>query len=246
MIAASRSRGRLRGAMLWALAWGFGAWAYDAVQAAGDLDSLLKPGPEVAGTTGDVQPAALVTETGRGPGVPLEREPVVGRPVPLVAAAGAAEMTHGGRSTAVVQPSAGPALSDWRVIAALGAAFVLLASFKLFARRGGASVPPPDVFEVLAAAPLAGQHAVKIVRFGPKTLLVGVSSAGCTTLAEIADPQATARIAAACRGGQRPLQALATRTGHTGVEAAAQAAGTFTAKSTGQVVAEPQATGDAA
>jgi hypothetical protein len=74
-------------------------------------------------------------------------------------------------------------------------------------------------FAIAASArtttPLAGQHAVRIVRFGPKTLLVGVSSAGCTTLAEIADPQATARIAAACRGGQRPLQASATRTGHT-------------------------------
>jgi hypothetical protein len=41
---------------------------------------------------------------------------------------------------------------------------------------------------------------VRIVRFGPRTLLVGISSAGCQTLAELTDPQATDAIVTACRG----------------------------------------------
>lgn len=257
MIAASRSRRCFPGAMLRTLASGsflslalslslalpltlaIGGLSQDAARAAGDLDSLLKPNPEVGGGTGDVQPASLVAETVQGRGVPLERESVAGQPVPLVAAGGDSGAARGERST-VTQPPARPALSDWRVIAAIGAAFVLLASFKLFARRAGAAMPPPDVFEVLAGAPLAGQHAVRIVRFGPKTLLVGVSATGCTTLAEISDPQATARIAAACRGGQRPLQSPATRSGHGGVRAAVRVSDPVT----DEVAAEPRATGD--
>ncbi|MFM8803678.1 MAG: flagellar biosynthetic protein FliO, partial [Planctomycetia bacterium] len=68
---------------------------------------------------------------------------------------------------------------------------------------------PPDVFDVLGSAPLGGGHAVRIVRFGPKTLLVGVSSAGCQTLADLSDPQATACIAAACRGVHPPIRPAA-------------------------------------
>ncbi|MFM7138624.1 MAG: flagellar biosynthetic protein FliO [Planctomycetota bacterium] len=58
---------------------------------------------------------------------------------------------------------------------------------------------PPEVFELLGEASLGGQQAARVVRFGPRTLLIGVSSAGCQTLAQIDDPQATERIAAACR-----------------------------------------------
>ena len=92
-------------------------------------------------------------------------------------------------------------LGDWRLVAALGATFAVLVGVRMVASRR-VPAPPPDVFEVLGTASLGGQHAVRIVRFGPKTLLVGVSSAGATTLSEIGDPQATACIAAACRGIQ--------------------------------------------
>jgi len=103
-------------------------------------------------------------------------------------------------------PAAG--LGDWRLVAALGGTFAVLVAARMAAVRRAAP-PPPDVFEVLGTASLGGQHAVRIVRFGPKTLLVGVSATGANTLAEIADPQATACIAAACRDAQRPLREAA-------------------------------------
>jgi flagellar biosynthetic protein FliP len=100
-------------------------------------------------------------------------------------------------------PAARPA-TDFRLLAAIAAAFAVLAGFRFFAPGRRRAALPTDVFEVLGEAPLAGQHAARIVRFGPKTLLVAVSSSGCQTLAEIADPQSTDRIAAACRGAQMP------------------------------------------
>jgi len=95
--------------------------------------------------------------------------------------------------------------SDWKLLAAIGAAFVVVAAATMLTKRRKPSLPP-DVFEVLGEGPLGGQHAVRVVRFGPKTLLVGVSAAGCQTLAEISDPQATACITAACRGVHPPIR----------------------------------------
>jgi hypothetical protein len=100
-------------------------------------------------------------------------------------------------------------LPDWKLLLAVGAAFGVLIAFRgIAAVSKRRSVPlPPDVFEVLGEATLGGGQAVRVVRFGPKTLLVVASASGCQTLAELSDPQATDRIAAACRGGavqQRP------------------------------------------
>ena len=97
--------------------------------------------------------------------------------------------------------------TDFRLLAAIAAAFAVLAGFRFFTPGRRRVALPPDVFEVLGEAPLAGPHTARIVRFGPKTLLVAVSSSGCQTLGEIADPQATDRIAAACRGPQVPPRA---------------------------------------
>lgn len=96
-----------------------------------------------------------------------------------------------------------PALISTGTLAVLGAACVAIVVLRLVGRRRAAP-PPPDVFDVLGEASLAGQHGVRIVRFGPKTLLVSVSSAGCRTLAELTDPEATACIVAACRGTHPP------------------------------------------
>jgi len=96
-------------------------------------------------------------------------------------------------------------LTDWKLLAAIAATLAVAAMATAFTKRRS-TLLPPDVFEVLGEGSLGGQHAVRIVRFGPKTLLVGVSAAGCQTLAELSDPQATACIAAACRGVHPPLR----------------------------------------
>ncbi len=96
-------------------------------------------------------------------------------------------------------------LTDWKLLAAIAATLAVAALATTYTKRRS-TLLPPDVFEVLGEGSLGGQHAVRIVRFGPKTLLVGVSAAGCQTLAELSDPQATACIAAACRGVHPPLR----------------------------------------
>jgi hypothetical protein len=107
-----------------------------------------------------------------------------------------------GSNTAADRPGQ---LSDWKLLAAIVAAFGAVVAATAFSKRRAAMLPP-DVFEVLGEGSLGGQHAVRIVRFGPKTLLVGVSAAGCQTLAELSDPQATSCIAAACRGVHPPIR----------------------------------------
>lgn len=114
------------------------------------------------------------------------------------------------RSPAAAAPAgrsgvAGP-LGDWTVLAAIVAAFALLVVFRFQQSRRRGRMLPPDVFEVLGETSLGGQHGVRVVRFGPRTLLVGVSGSGCQTLATIDDPQATERIVAACLGARLPLR----------------------------------------
>ncbi|MFM1996080.1 MAG: hypothetical protein RLZZ111_467 [Planctomycetota bacterium] len=113
-----------------------------------------------------------------------------------------------GAATAPAATARPGQLSDWKLLAVIAAAFVVVAAATVVTRRRSVGLPP-DVFEVLGEASLGGTHAVRIVRFGPKTLLVGVSSTGCQTLAELSDPQATACIAAACRGVQQPIRPAA-------------------------------------
>ncbi len=140
--------------------------------------------------------------------------PVAPSPEPLViddaaapvaftapAASSSAAVPLGPQTPAASRGAAPRPLPDWRLLVALGGAFAMLAGYRLFAARRVVPLPA-EVFEVLGEAPLGGQHAVRIVRFGPRTLLVGVSSAGCQTLAELVDPQATEAVVAACRGGR--------------------------------------------
>jgi len=86
---------------------------------------------------------------------------------------------------------------DFRITAFLGALLAAVLFLKWNGRRT-MHRPPADVFAVLGEASLGGQHVARIVRFGPKTILVGVSGATCTTLAEIDDPGVSEAIAAAC------------------------------------------------
>ena len=129
----------------------------------------------------------------------LPATPVVATPGTLPPAVALdANATH---AASAIKPAA-PLVST-STLAILGAAGVALVVFRMAGRRRAASLPP-DVFDVLGTASLGGAHAVRIVRFGPKTLLVGVSAGGCQTLAELSDSQATACIVAACRGAHPP------------------------------------------
>jgi flagellar biosynthetic protein FliP len=156
--------------------------AYPVVAAAVQEAADRQAGPTVT-------PTALVTQTAAPP---------LGL-MPSGATAGGAPPAAAGGATPP-RP-----LADWRVLLAISAAFAVLASLRFVPRRRPMPLPP-DVFEVLGSASLGGPHPVRIVRFGPKTLLVSMSASGCTTLAEITDPQATACIAAACRGVEKPLR----------------------------------------
>jgi flagellar biosynthetic protein FliP len=96
-------------------------------------------------------------------------------------------------------------LIDWRVAVFLAVVTAGLIAMRRFAVPRVTTLPP-DVFEVLGTGSLGGPHPVRVVRFGPKTLLVSVSSGGCQTLAEITDAEATECIARACRGQHPSLR----------------------------------------
>lgn len=151
--------------------------------------------PEPDGPAAEVHPAAFeASATSRGP------------------TAGPLSLSGKDRSD---QPPAMPRsplrpFGDWTGLAAIAAAFVLVAMFRFSTLRRTRALPP-EAFELLGEASLGGQQTARVVRFGPRTLLIGVSSAGCQTLAEITDAQTTDSIATACRraqtavgGGPRP------------------------------------------
>lgn len=164
-------RRTVRAAMLWGAAT-LAASAAPPIAPSPEPDGAVDPRVEPASLTLDAEAAT------RPEAAPL---PLTGTPAPRA-----------------VPPQP---LPDWRLLAALGAAFAVLAGYRVLGGRKAASLPP-DVFEVLGDASLGGQQAVRIVRFGPRTLLVGISSAGCQTLAELTDSQATEAIVAACRAAK--------------------------------------------
>ena len=147
--------------------------------------------------------AATPATTQHGRGYRQQEEPQVLSALPLDGSAASSDSSAGEQGVAGSRQ-----LGDWRLLAVIVAAFVVVAAASRLSKRRSVALPP-DVFEVLGEAALAGQHGVRIVRFGPKTLLIGVSASGCHTLAELSDPQATACIAAACRGSHPPLRPAA-------------------------------------
>jgi flagellar biogenesis protein FliO len=159
------------------------AWCLSAV-----AEAPIAPAPELLVADAAVVPASLVeAATAAGPAAArsLAPVPLSTEPQPSV-----------GSRTPAFRP-----LPDWRLLVALGSAFAAVAVYRVVTARRSVGMPP-DVFEVLGEASLGGQQSVRIVRFGPRTLLVGVSSAGCQTLAELTDPQATDRMVAACHGSR--------------------------------------------
>jgi len=104
-----------------------------------------------------------------------------------------------GEAEAAGGPAAAAGLSfDWQAWGIVLAAVAGAVGLRLASRRRSAGLPP-DVFAVLGETMLGGQ-AVRVVRFGPKTLLLTGGSGGPRTLAELDDPLAAEWIAAACRG----------------------------------------------
>lgn len=83
----------------------------------------------------------------------------------------------------------------------LAFSLVVLALTGLWLRANARRSPPPlpaEVCSILGETTLGGTHVARVVRFGPKTILVGVSGGVCRTLAEIDDPALTERLVAAC------------------------------------------------
>lgn len=148
-------------------------------------DAPVAPSPEPFVADVGVTPASLTTAAAPA------------------AASSSAPLPLGPQSSTGPRVAPHQPLPDWRLLVALGGAFAALAGYRVFASRRVAALPP-DVFEVLGEGSLGGQQSVRIVRFGPRTLLLGVSSSGCQTLAELTDPQATDAIVAACRGVTAP------------------------------------------
>lgn len=124
------------------------------------------------------------------------------RELPAVPLVDAAEPDAQPADPARAEPAS---VFDWRVLAAVAFGVAGLIAIRRLG-SGRSAALPPDVFEVLGTGTLGGPHGVRVVRFGPKTLLVSVSAAGCQTLAELTDSEATECIARACRGQHPPLR----------------------------------------
>lgn len=168
-------------------------------------------GPASAARQG-VAPATFTRDAGL---VPTAPEPPAADPTKVPQpAAGPVKLTVPQPLAAKPSPPTQGPLPDWKLLLAVAAAFGILVAFRGLASSmtSRAAPLPPDVFDVLGSAPLGGGHSIRVVRFGPKTLLVSTSTAGCQTLAELTDPQATERIAAACTAtGSGPRQLLRPR-----------------------------------
>lgn len=134
---------------------------------------------------------------------------------PAAVAAPAQHLQPSSRPVSLLGENAEPVASrplqpaaNWSVLAAIVGAFAVLGLFRFRSGRRLRTLPP-EIFDVLGEGSLGGQHAVRVVRFGPRTLLVGISPSGSQTLAEIDDPALTERFAAACiqRSAPRPFSA---------------------------------------
>lgn len=146
--------------------------------------------------------------------------PVYLEPVPTADPADAAiPVSHDAPSRALAPPTA--SAYDLRVAGCLA----LLGAAALAARwrsRRSSQPLPAEVFAVLGEASLGGPHSARVVRFGPKTVLVSVTGATCTPLAEIDDAALTDRLADLCRAHPSAalpsLSALVPRSARRGVK----------------------------
>ena len=139
--------------------------------------------------------SALVTASAQGEPAPRQLPAV---PLAEAAPAEPGELSHA-NDTPQDHRNGPHGMFDWRLPLLLAVVAGGLMAVRRFIAPRGATLPP-DVFEVLGTGSLGGPHPVRVVRFGPKTLLVSVSAGGCQTLSEITDAEATECIIRACRG----------------------------------------------
>lgn len=165
--------------------------------------------PEVGASDRGVAQATFSRDAGLPPAAP-EPPVVQATPAPAPRPSDAPLRLTDPQPLAAKPSAAAPRgpLPDWKLLLAVAAAFGILVAFRgVTAYTTRRATPlPPDVFDVLGEASLGGGHSLRVVRFGPKTLLISASTAGCQTLAELTDPQATDRIAAACKAAGHPRQ----------------------------------------
>ena len=87
----------------------------------------------------------------------------------------------------------------------LGGLVAVLALFFVIARLVRKSAPaaqrtlPAEVMQVLGRKPLDYRHAIHLVRFGSRLLVLGSSQEGLQTLSEIADPVEVDYLAGLCK-----------------------------------------------
>ncbi|MBB6430751.1 FliO/MopB family protein [Algisphaera agarilytica] len=97
-------------------------------------------------------------------------------------------------SAASIEPPAGGwALST---LAALGVVIAMIFGARwLYTKMGGAVVARPSpVVEVLSRTPVAPKNHVLLLRVGQRVLVVGDSSSGLNTLADVTDPEEVASL----------------------------------------------------
>lgn len=103
-------------------------------------------------------------------------------------------------------PPGGAGVATWadpRVPAAAAALALALVAVRLTTRRASSRLPA-EVFAVLGEAPLGPNQTARVVRFGPRVLLVGVSGSTSTTLAVIDDARTVGDMIAACGETRSP------------------------------------------
>jgi hypothetical protein len=83
---------------------------------------------------------------------------------------------------------AGPALWGWQLAAFLAALAAAVAILRGIGPRRDAALTNEAVC-LLGALPLGAQHGLRVVRFGRRTLLIGISPGGCHLLAETDETQ---------------------------------------------------------
>ncbi len=118
----------------------------------------------------------------------------------------------GGKSSSDTADRRSDAGSLGSIVSALVFVVVLIAILlNLLKRFGGKATGsvPDDVFEILGHRSLTRQQSIHFVRCGTRVLILGESSNGLNTLAEVTDATEVECLTGMCRGDQKDAGAIA-------------------------------------